>query len=117
MFAPKATGTVSGKVTISSNASTSPNTISTTGTGVSNTGHFATLTWSPSSSSGVVGYYVYRSTTSGSSYTRINSSAFNSEKYTDGSVTAGVTYYYVVTALNSNGAESTHSSQVTAKIP
>ena len=117
VFAPKATGSVTGKVTITSNATNSPNSVSVSGTGVSSTSHSVTLSWAASSSSGVVGYYVYRSTTSGSSYTRINSSALTTLKYTDGSVSAGETYYYVVTAVNSSGTESAKSAQVTAVVP
>jgi fibronectin type 3 domain-containing protein len=75
------------------------------------------LSWLASSSSGVAGYYVYRSTVSGGSYTRITSSALSAQKYTDGSVTSGKTYYYVVTAVTSSGTESAHSGQVDAIIP
>jgi fibronectin type 3 domain-containing protein len=38
-------------------------------------------------------------------------------KYTDGTASAGKTYYYVVTAVNSSGEEGAHSGQVTAVIP
>jgi len=117
VFAPKATGSVTGKVTITSNATNSPNSVSVAGTGVSNTSHSVSLSWTASSTSGVVGYHVYRSTTSGSSYTRINSSALTALKYTDGAVTSGATYYYVVTAVDSSGSESAKSGQVTAVIP
>jgi fibronectin type 3 domain-containing protein len=65
----------------------------------------------------VVGYYIYRSSVAGSSYTRITSGALNALKFTDGAVSAGSTYYYVVTAVNSSGVESAHSGQVTAVIP
>jgi hypothetical protein len=65
----------------------------------------------------VTGYYVYRSTVSGSSYSRLNSSPTASLKYTDGNVVAGETYYYVVTAVHSSGAESAYSSQIAAIIP
>jgi hypothetical protein len=117
VFAPKATGSVTGKVTITSNATNSPNSVSVAGTGVSNTSHSVGLSWTASSTSGVVGYHVYRSTTSGSSYTRINSSALTALKYTDAAVTSGATYYYVVTAVDSSGSESAKSGQVTAVIP
>lgn len=117
VFAPKTTGSVSGTVTITSNASNSPSSISVAGTGVSNTAHSVTLNWVASSSSGVIGYYVYRSTTSGGSYTRLTTAAVNALKYTDGSVSAGETYYYVVTAVNSSGVQSGYSEQVSATIP
>jgi hypothetical protein len=117
VFAPKATGSVSGAVSLVSNATNSPNSLAVTGTGVSSTAHSVSLSWLASSSSGVAGYYVYRSTVSGSSYTRITSSALSALKYTDGSVTSGKTYYYVVTAVTSSGTESANSGQVDAIIP
>jgi hypothetical protein len=117
VFAPTVTGSVTGKVTIMSNATNSPNSVSVAGTGISGTSHSVTLNWAASSSSGVVGYYVYRSTTSGSSYSRVNSSASSALQYTDGTVSSGTTYYYVVTAVDSSGSESAKSGQVTAVVP
>jgi hypothetical protein len=117
VFAPKVTGSVNGTVSLVSNATNSPNSIAVAGTGVSSTSHSVALNWAASSSSGVVGYYVYRSTVSGSSYTRITSSVVNALKYADSTVSSGKTYYYVVTAVNSSGAESAHSAQVDAVIP
>jgi Cep192 domain 4/Abnormal spindle-like microcephaly-assoc'd, ASPM-SPD-2-Hydin/Protein of unknown function (DUF1573) len=117
VFAPTVTGSVTGKVTITSNATNSPNSVSVTGTGISSTSHSVTLNWTASSSTGVVGYYVYRSTTSGTSYSRLNSSPSSAIKYTDGTVSSGATYYYVVTAVDSSGTESAKSGQVTATVP
>jgi len=117
VFAPKITGSASGMVTLISNASNSPNSVAVSGTGVSSTSHTVSLSWAASASSGVVGYYVYRSSVSGSSYTRITSGALGALKYADGTVSAGKTYYYVVTSVNSSGVESAHSEQVTAVVP
>jgi len=117
IFSPKATGSVTGKVSISSNASNTPNSVSASGTGVSSTGHFVSLSWSPSSSSGVIGYYVYRSTVSGGTFSRITSSTTTAANYTDGSVVSGGTYYYEVTSVTSAGVESGRSGQVKAVIP
>ena len=115
LFAPQATGSVTGKVTVSSNANNSPNSVTTSGTGVSSAAHFVTLNWSPTT--GVIGYYVYRSTISGGSFTKITSSPTSGPSYTDTAVVSGETYYYEVTALSSSGAESSRSSQVAAVIP
>jgi fibronectin type 3 domain-containing protein len=37
--------------------------------------------------------------------------------YSDSTVQSGKTYYYVTTAVDSSGAESSYSSQVQAVIP
>lgn len=117
VFAPKATGSVSGTVSISSNATNSPSKVSVAGTGVSSTAHSVALSWGASSSSNIVGYYVYRSAISGGSYARLTSSPVNALKYTDGAVNAGATYYYAVTTVTTGGSESGYSGQVVATIP
>jgi len=117
VFAPKVTGSVPGTVSIASNASNSPSTISLAGAGLSSAAHSVTLHWEASSSSNAIGYYVYRSTVSGGSYTRLTSSVVSALEYTDGAVSAGETYYYVVTAVNSSGTQSGYSGQVSATIP
>jgi len=48
VFAPRATGSVTGRVTITSNATNSPNSVTTAGTGVSGTAHSAALSWGAS---------------------------------------------------------------------
>ncbi len=56
-------------------------------------------------------YHVKRSTVHGGPYTTVGSSI--DCNYTDGGLTNGVTYYYVVTAVNNNG-ESGISSEASA---
>ncbi|MGB7728418.1 MAG: choice-of-anchor D domain-containing protein [Candidatus Acidiferrum sp.] len=116
IFDPSAAGSATGSVTVSSTASGSPKTIALSGTGVQETAHSATLTWTASTST-VSGYNVYRSTTSGSGYAKINASLVVSVTYDDTTVQSGTTYYYVVTAVNAGGEESTDSNQATAVIP
>lgn len=58
------------------------------------------------------GYKVYRSTTSGEPYDLIESNVTTSS-YIDLDVTNGTTYYYVVTAVNSDG-ESDYSNEASA---
>jgi hypothetical protein len=106
---------LTGSVTITSNASNSPLTISVSGTGVVVT-HSATLSWTASTSV-VVGYNAYRSSISGGPYTKLNSAPDASTTFTDSSVVSGQTYYYVVTAVDSNNVESVYSNQATAVIP
>jgi len=47
----------------------------------------------------------------------INSALDASTSYSDGSVQAGQTYYYVVTAVDAGGNESAGSNQTQAVIP
>src|SRR5205807_6496316 len=78
----------------------------------------ATLNWDASTSA-VVGYNVYRATQAGGPYTRLNSSSspIGPTSYTDSSVQAGQTYFYVVTAVDANGVESVVSNEVQATVP
>src|SRR5215472_4530589 len=78
--------------------------------------HTVALSWIASTSV-VTGYNIYRSTTSGSGFVKINSSLVSLLAYTDSSVANSTTYYYVATAVDSNGIESAFSNQVTAIIP
>ena len=67
------------------------------------------LTWN--ASAGATSYNVKRATISGGPYTIVAGSS--STSYTDTGLSNGMTYYYVVTALNSGG-ESGNSSQASA---
>ncbi len=73
------------------------------------------LDWNNNTEPDINGYNVYRSTTSGNSYTRLNGALLTSSDYNDTSVTNGTTYYYVVTAVDTSLNESANSSQVSAK--
>jgi HYDIN/CFA65/VesB-like, Ig-like domain/Cep192 domain 4 len=116
-FAPKQTETVSGSVKISSNATGSPATVGVAGTGVAATGHSVTLTWAASTSPNVSGYNVYRATGLSGAYSKLTAAPVSGLEYTDTSVVSGETYVYAVTAVNSSGAESSHSTPETAVIP
>jgi len=76
------------------------------------------LAWAASTSTGVVGYKVYRGTQSGGPYTLLNSAAVvPATGYSDGGVVSGQTYYYVVTAVDGSNNQSVNSNQATAAIP
>lgn len=81
--------------------------------------HSVTLSWTQSTSTGITGNNVYRSTTSGSGYQQIFASTTPITTYTDNNVTALTTYYYVVTAVCStcSPSESTNSNQAQAAVP
>jgi len=114
MFTPSVTGTEAASVSISDNASGSPQTVSLSGAGT----HDVILSWTASTTPGVVGYNVYRGTTSGGPYpTELNSSPINGTTYTDATAQAGQTYYYVVTAVASDDVtQSADSNQVSATV-
>jgi hypothetical protein len=117
-FDPSSPGAVNGSATVTSNATNSPLSIGLSGTGEAITLHSVGLSWSASTTSGVVGYYVYRGTIAGS-YTRISSSTVATTSYSDSSVTSGqdITYYYVVTAVDGSGVESSDSNAATVIVP
>ena len=116
-FAPKQAETVSGTVKISSNATASPTSVGLSGAGVAATTHSVSLDWSASTSANIVGYNVYRATGLTGAYSKLTAAPVTGLIYTDSSVVSGETYLYVVTAVNSSGVESPHSTPVTAVIP
>jgi len=79
--------------------------------------HEVSLSWTQSVSPGITGDCVYRGTVTGGPYTQLSCSSTPSTAYTDLAVTAGGTYYYVVTALVGSSEESGYSNQFTAIIP
>jgi hypothetical protein len=116
-FTPASTGNVTGSITVTSNAQTSPITVALQGSGAPAGAHAATLYWDSSASS-VNGYFVYRGTSSGGPYTaKLNSSPVTNTTYTDSSVQAGHSYYYVVTAVDADSTESAYSNEASATIP
>jgi HYDIN/CFA65/VesB family protein/ASPM-SPD-2-Hydin domain-containing protein len=119
-FTPTTAGSLPGSVTLASNASNSPATITFSGTGTSavssSVAPSVALSWSPSPSS-VAGYNVYRSEVSGGPFAKLDPSIVTADTYTDSSVQSGLTYYYVVTSVTSAGVESADSSQTSATIP
>jgi hypothetical protein len=75
------------------------------------------LSWNASTSQDVIGYNAYRSTTSGGPYTKLNASLISTTNYIDQPLQSGSTYYYVTTAVDSQGQESAHSNEAAATIP
>ena len=91
-------------------------TISLSGTAVQPVSHSVTLNLTPNSSN-VAGYNVYRSSVSNGPYTKLNSPLVTSTTYTDSTVLANQTYFYVGTSVDSAGNETAYSNQVSATIP
>jgi fibronectin type 3 domain-containing protein len=85
------------------------------GTGTAATQHSVDLSWN--TSTGAVGYNVYRGTASGGPYGKINSALNATAAFVDNTVVSGQTYYYVATAVDGSSNESGYSNQVQAVIP
>lgn len=116
-FSPRAEGGFTGSITIASNATNSPSTISLSGaSAVQAVTHSVELSWTASTST-VSGYNVYRSAVSGGPYSKIDSSVAPLDTYTDPNAQAGQTYYFVVRAVTGSGVESADSTQVSVTVP
>ncbi len=115
-FTPAATGSVTGQATVASNASNSPDTIALSGAGLAQVNHSVILSWTPSTSA-VTGYYSYSSTKSGGPYTKLSATPVQTTTYTDFTVQAGQTYFYVVTSVDARSVESAYSVEISASVP
>jgi HYDIN/CFA65/VesB family protein len=115
-FTPASTGAQSGSITVTSNSQNPSITVGLQATGVPANDHLAALSWN-SAGGAAAGYFIYRGTTSGGPYMRLNATADANTTYTDSAVAAGQSYYWVVTAVDSNGVESSYSNEVSGTIP
>ncbi len=71
------------------------------------------LDWADNTEPDLSSYNVYRSTSSGGSYSTIATGVATSA-YTDNTATNGTTYYYVVTAVDTSSNESGNSNEASA---
>ena len=114
-FAPTTTGVFNGNVSIVSNATNSPANEPLSGTGVN--APYVSLSWDASTSKNITGYNVYRGVQVNGPFNKINTSLVPSTSYQDNSVYAGDTYYYVTTAVDTQGVESAYSNEAKATLP
>jgi len=112
-FAPTTGGSATGTLTVTSSATSSPLTDALSGTGI----HTVDLSWTGSTSTGVVGYNVYRSEASSGPFNVINTSPVSGTSFVDSGVTAGQTYYYATTAIGPSGVESAFSNVASVIVP
>jgi fibronectin type 3 domain-containing protein len=68
------------------------------------------LNWDDNTETDLAGYDVYRSTSSGGTYTKLNTSKLTSSDYVDTGATAGTTYYYRVYAIDTSNNQSAYAS-------
>ncbi len=72
------------------------------------------LTWSPSSSTNVIGYNIYRCEMIGQLGNKINGGLITETLFTDSNVEEGKTYYYTVRAVDSGSNEENNLNQISA---
>jgi hypothetical protein len=116
-FDPKSAGSYTGALTVDSNASDPSVSVALSGSvSAPSAAHTVGLAWDPSGSK-VSGYNVYRGGASAGPFTRLNGSLIAKLSYNDATVVDGSTYYYVTTAVDSEGVESGYSNTATAVVP
>jgi fibronectin type 3 domain-containing protein len=76
----------------------------------------STLSWDASTGPDVAGYKIYQATASGAYGAPIALVPMDMTSYTVTGLEWGTTYFFVVTAYNSDGAESTFSNEVSTTI-
>lgn len=70
------------------------------------------LAWTPVD--GAKGYHIYRSTTPGTGFVKVNTTVVTAASYRDSGLTNGKAYYYRVTAVGEYGLESAQSTEAGA---
>ena len=113
-----AAGTYTGHITVTATGvSGSPKTITATLTvSAPVVQHNVGLSWGASTSTNVVSYNLYRSSVTGGPYSLVTST-ITGLSYTDTTVQSAVTYYYVATAVDSSGKESSYSPEAVVAVP
>lgn len=112
-----AAGTYNGVITITaSGSSTSPRTIPVTLTLTAASANTATLLWSANMDTDLAGYKVYRSTASGTYGAAVATLGKTVTSYVSSGLQTGTTYFFVITAYDSAGNESSYSNEVSKSI-
>jgi hypothetical protein len=78
--------------------------------------HSVSLSWDSTTNPKIISYSVYRSMIRGASYGLL-ASAIAASTHNDQDVQSGTIYYYVVTAVDDAGHESTYSNETRVTIP
>jgi hypothetical protein len=115
-FDPKGGGDRNGILCVYSSAADSPVQIALTGTAAEMSAQSVSLKWETAESA-ESGYFVYRASEPGGPYARLSTSASLNAEFTDSGLAAGRTYYYVVTSVDANGAESGYSDEIVVRMP
>jgi fibronectin type 3 domain-containing protein len=113
-----AAGTYNGSVTLYATGATTinvPITLTITPAPQPTTGS-VTLSWSPNSESDLAGYKVYRSTSSGGYGAPIATLPAGTTQYISSGLAKGSTYFFVITAYDQAGNESSYSNETSKSI-
>jgi fibronectin type 3 domain-containing protein len=112
-----AAGTYNATITVTASGSTnSPRQIPVSLTLNATTAGTAILAWNASTESDLTGYKVYRGTGSGTYGAPLATLAKTTTNYTVAGLQNGTTYFFVITAYDSSGNESTYSNEVSKSI-
>lgn len=76
---------------------------------------YITLEWDAVEDEDLYAYDIFRSTESGANYTKVGRVLAGTETFTDDTVTSGVTYYYIVRALDESFNVSADSNVVSGE--
>jgi hypothetical protein len=110
-------GTYTGHVAFTGGGATKTVTVVLSMTAPPPVQHTVALSWKSPAGAKIVSDSMYRSNIQGGSYGLL-ASAIGGTAYTDQSVQSGTPYYYyVVTAVDSAGRESTYSNEIKAAVP
>jgi Abnormal spindle-like microcephaly-assoc'd, ASPM-SPD-2-Hydin len=126
-FTPTTAGSASGNIAFISNALDTPVNVTLSGTGVTAVAHSVSLSWTPSTSTDVASYNIYRTTSSSPTapptpYPSLSSVLATTCSptvctYADTSVQAGLGYWYYAAAVDTSGNVSVPSNIVSAVVP
>jgi fibronectin type 3 domain-containing protein len=75
-----------------------------------------TLEWTANTESDLAGYRVYRATSSGAYGAAIATVPANATSHVVSELQPGVTYFFVITAYDTAGNESTRSAEISASL-
>jgi len=110
-----AAGTYNGTITVSATGSSSK-TLAATLTVSAPTTSSVTLTWDPNTDSDLAGYKIYRATASGAYGAALGTVPAGTVTYQATGLSANTTYFFVITAYDDAGNESSFSNEVSRLI-
>ena len=115
-FTPSSSGEASAVIAFQSSTAHLTVQQALVGNGMPRASHSVNLSWN-AGSAGVVGYNIYRASSSSGPYSKINSAPDPNTSFLDTTVQAGQTYFYVTTAIASDGKQSAFSNWIQVVIP